>query len=395
MNVQEIEINEAFRAEVREWMNSHLTGRFASLKHASGLGAEGYDAQLAKEWEQELAKGGWTGIGWSAEHGGRAATLAQQVIFHEEYVSCGGPGRIGHIGETLLAPTLMHYGTPEQKARFLPGILAGKDYWAQGYSEPGAGSDLAGIRTRARIDPATGEWVIDGQKVWTSWAHESGWIFVLARCDETVVQAAPGNGARHGGMVLLLVPLHQPGVEVRPIRQITGTSEFNEVFFDGARTEGSLHLGPVGDGWKVAMYLLGCERGASTLGQQAHFRYELNLILELARKNGAARDPLLRQRLAKAALGLQTLRSHALRSSGEGTSQRVASVSKYAWSNWHRDLGELAMEVLGEQGELALSDPELRPLQQLWLVSRADTIYAGTNEIQMNLMAERALGMPR
>ena len=196
-------------------------------------------------------------------------------------------------------------------------------------------------------------------------------------------------------MVLLLVPLHQPGVEVRPIRQITGTSEFNEVFFDGARTEGSLHLGPVGDGWKVAMYLLGCERGASTLGQQAHFRYELNLILELARKNGAARDPLLRQRLAKAALGLQTLRSHALRSSSEGTSQRVASVSKYAWSNWHRDLGELAMEVLGEQGELALSDPELRPLQQLWLVSRADTIYAGTNEIQMNLMAERALGMPR
>ncbi|NIF85664.1 acyl-CoA dehydrogenase [Comamonas sp. Tr-654] len=392
MKMQESEINEAFRAEVREWMAQHLTGHFAPLKYASGLGAEGYDAQLAKEWERELARGGWTGLGWETRYGGRNAPLAQQVIFHEEYVRCGGPGRIGHIGETLLAPTLMAFGTPEQKQRFLPGILAGTDYWAQGYSEPGAGSDLASIRTRACRDADTGEWVIHGQKVWTSWAHESEWVFVLARTDEAAGSAA---SARHAGMVLLLVPLRQPGVVVRPIRQITGTSEFNEVFFDGARTEGGLHLGPVGDGWKVAMYLLGCERGASTLGQQAHFRHELDLILALARRNGAARDPLLRQRLAKADMGLQTLRAHALRSSDENTPFRVASVSKYAWSNWHRDLGELAMDVLGEQGGLVLKDPALAALQQLWLVSRADTIYAGTNEIQMNLMAERALGMPR
>lgn len=385
--MQESEINKAFRTEVREWMGRHLTGRFAPLKHASGLGAEGYDAELAKEWEQELARGGWTGLGWETQYGGRNLPLAQQVIFHEEYVRCGGPGRIGHIGETLLAPTLMAFGTPEQKQRFLPGILAGKDYWAQGYSEPGAGSDLAAIRTKAQRDPATGEWVINGQKVWTSWAHESEWIFVLARTEE--------GSSRHTGLTLLLVPLNQPGVEVRPIRQITGTSEFNEVFLDGARTEGALHLGPVGDGWKVAMYLLGCERGASTLGQQAHFRYELDLIIALARRNGAAGDPLLRQRLAKADMGLQTLRAHALRASSENTPMRVASVSKYAWSNWHRDLGELAMDVLGEQGELVMTDAALRPLQQLWLVSRADTIYAGTNEIQMNLMAERALGMPR
>ena len=390
--MQESEINEAFRAEVREWMAQHLTGRFAPLKHASGLGAEGYDAQLAKEWEQELAKGGWTGLGWETRYGGRNVPLAQQVIFHEEYVRCGGPGRIGHIGETLLAPTLMAFGTPEQKQRFLPGILAGTDYWAQGYSEPGAGSDLAGIRTKAHRDAATGEWVINGQKVWTSWAHESEWVFVLARTDEVGASTA---SPRHAGMVLLLVPIKQAGVEVRPIRQITGTSEFNEVFFDGARTEGALHLGPVGDGWKVAMYLLGCERGASTLGQQAHFRYELDLIIDLARRNGAARDPLIRQRLAKADMGLQTLRAHALRASDVSTPFRVASVSKYAWSNWHRDLGELAMDVLGEQGELVLRDPAFSALQQLWLVSRADTIYAGTNEIQMNLMAERALGMPR
>ena len=390
MNMNDADIQSAFRAEVRSWMAQHLTGKFDPLKHATGLGSHGYDAELAKAWEQELAQGGWTGLGWPTELGGRNLPLALQVIFHEEYVRCGGPGRIGHIGETLLAPTLMAYGTPEQKARFLPGILAGRDYWAQGYSEPGAGSDLAAIRTKASRDAQTGEWVIHGQKVWTSWAHESEWIFVLARTEEV-----PAGGARHAGMTLLLVPLRQPGVEVRPIRQITGSCEFNEVFLDGARTEGSLHLGPVGEGWRVAMYLLGCERGASTLGQQAHFRYELDLLIALAKRNGAARDPLIRQRIAQAALGLQTLRSHALRSSAEDTPARVASVSKYAWSNWHRDLGELAMDVLGSAGELVCSDDDTAKLQQLWLVSRADTIYAGTNEIQMNLMAERSLGMPR
>lgn len=390
MNMHDADVKEAFRAEVRTWMAEHLSGAFTPLKHATGLGSPGYDAELAKAWEQELARGGWTGLGWPAELGGRNLPLDLQVIFHEEYVRCGGPGRIGHIGETLLAPTLMAYGTPEQKERFLPGILAGRDYWAQGYSEPGAGSDLAAIRTKARQDAQTGEWVIDGQKVWTSWAHESEWIFVLARTEDV-----PAGGARHAGMTLLLVPLRQPGVEVRPIRQITGSCEFNEVFFDGARTEASLHLGPVGDGWKVAMYLLGCERGASTLGQQAHFRYELDLLIALAKRNGASRDPLIRQRIAQAALGLQTLRSHALRASADDTPQRVASVSKYAWSNWHRDLGELAMDVLGAEGELQLSDDDSAKLQQLWLVSRADTIYAGTNEIQMNLMAERSLGMPR
>ena len=387
MNLQETTADKDFRASVRDWMAEHLQGQFEQLRHASGLGSPGYEPALAKRWEQQLAIGGWTGLGWPHQHGGRDLPLAQQVIFHEEYVRCGGPGRLGHIGETLLAPTLMAYGTPELQARFLPGVLAGETYWAQGYSEPGAGSDLAAVRTKAHIDPGTGEWVIDGQKVWTSWAHESDWIFVLARCE-------PGS-VRHKGLVLLLVPLRQAGVEIRPIRQITGDSEFNEVFFDGARTEGALHLGAPGQGWAVAMYLLGCERGASTLGQQAHFKSELEQVIAVARRNGAARDPLIRQRLAKADMGLQTLRAHALRSSDESTPLRVASVSKYAWSNWHRDLGELAMDVLGEQGELALSDPALRPLQQLWLVSRADTIYAGTNEIQMNLMAERALGMPR
>ena len=387
MNLQETDTERAFRASVRDWMHAHLCGEFAPLRHASGLGSPGYEPALAKRWEQQLAAGGWTGLGWPRQHGGRELPLAQQVIFHEEYVRCGGPGRLGHIGETLLAPTLMAYGTPELQARFLPGILAGQTYWAQGYSEPGAGSDLAAVRTRARIDPDSGEWVIDGQKVWTSWAHESDWIFVLARCE-------PGS-QRHKGLVLLLVPLHQSGVTLRPIRQITGEAEFNEVFFDGARTEGALHLGAPGQGWAVAMYLLGCERGASTLGQQAHFQSELEQVMEVARRNGAARDPLLRQRIAHAALGLQTLRSHALRTSGDDAPARASSISKYAWSNWRRTLGELAMDVLGADSDIASSDPLHQALQRLWLVSRADTIYAGSNEIQLNLMAERALHMPR
>lgn len=387
MNLQETDTERAFRASVRDWMHAHLCGEFAPLRHASGLGSPGYEPALAKRWEQQLAAGGWTGLGWPRQHGGRELPLAQQVIFHEEYVRCGGPGRLGHIGETLLAPTLMAYGTPELQARFLPGILAGQTYWAQGYSEPGAGSDLAAVRTRARIDPDSGEWVIDGQKVWTSWAHESDWIFVLARCE-------PGS-QRHKGLVLLLVPLHQSGVTLRPIRQITGEAEFNEVFFDGARTEGALHLGAPGQGWAVAMYLLGCERGASTLGQQAHFQSELEQVMEVARRNGAARDPLLRQRIAHAALGLQTLRSHALRTSGDDAPARASSISKYAWSNWRRTLGELAMDVLGADGDIASNDPLHQALQRLWLVSRADTIYAGSNEIQLNLMAERALQMPR
>ncbi|MBU3740112.1 MAG: acyl-CoA dehydrogenase [Rhodoferax sp.] len=390
MNLLETPQEQAFRSQVRTWMEEHLRDEFGPLRGVGAMGSPGYDLALVKHWEQRLAAHGWIGMDWPLAHGGKELPLAMQLIFHEEYVRCGGPGRLSHIGETLLAPTLMALGTPSQQQRFLPGILAATSYWAQGYSEPGAGSDLAGIRTRAAIDERTGEWVLHGQKVWTSWARESDWIFVLARCGSP----EPGQ-ARHAGMVFLLVPLHQPGVEIRPIRQITGSAEFNEVFFDGARTAGDLHVGQPGQGWSVAMHLLMAERGASTLGQQAAFRRELDSIIALARSNGASRDPILRQRIAKAALGLQTLRSHALRVCADTALPRAASVFKYAWSNWRRDLGELAMDVLGDDGGTAHDDPLRQSLQQLWLVSRSDTIYAGSNEIQCNIIAERALGMPR
>ena len=391
--------SKAIRCEIRAWLDSQLQGEFAELKGLHGPGEPGFDAGLARRWEQALAEGGWTAVGWPREHGGRGWSLAEQVAFHEEYARAGGPGRLGHIGEQLLAPTLLMHGTPEQQARFLPPIREGREFWAQGYSEPGAGSDLAAVRTRARLED--GQWVIDGQKVWTSWAHLSDWIFVLARTE-------PGS-QRHQGLTLLLVPLRQPGVEVRPIRQITGHSEFNEVFFDGARTKACLHLGPVGQGWRVAMDLLQVERGVSTLGQQAHFRQELEAVVAMAQRNGGAADPVLRRRIARTALGLDNLRCNALRVLGctvsvagggqgagaSGGADRAGFIAKYAWSNWRRELGQLAMDVLGAEGLVEGADPEAASLQRLWLESRADTIYAGTNEIQLNLIAERALGMPR
>ena len=224
------------------------------------------------------------------------------MIFHEEYARADAPARVNHLGEALLGPTLMAFGTPEQQERFLPKILAVEELWAQGYSEPDAGSDLANVQTRARLEGSAddGEWVIDGQKVWTSNAHFSQWVFVIARTE-------PGS-ERHHGLSFLLVPLDQDGVEVRPIEQLTGGSEFNEVFLTGARTAADLVVGEPGDGWKVAMALLGFERGVSTLAQTVDYQRELTGVVGRARENGALDDPVLRDRLARLAVELEVIR---------------------------------------------------------------------------------------
>lgn len=376
-----------FRAEVADWMSTHLVGRFASLRHRGGPGDEEADPVLRKLWERELAAGGWTGIGWPSAHGGRGLSIAEQVIFHEEYARAGAPGRMGHIGEGLLGPALIKFGTAAQQQRFLPRILDGSEYWAQGYSEPNAGSDLANVQTRC-WQQADGSWCVQGQKVWTSLAQQADWIFVLARCE-------PGSRGSKG-LAFLLLPLCQPGIEIRPIRQMGGGAEFNEVFFDGAQAEAGHIVGAPGEGWKVAMGLLEIERGVSTLGQQMHFQHELELVIAAARQRGLTRSPAIRDRLAQAWHGLRVLRYHALRMlAGEDTLSlgREALVYKYAWSSWHRDLGKLAMDVLGLEGESP--DESVRALQQLFFFSRADTIYGGTSEIQLNLIAERGLGMPR
>jgi alkylation response protein AidB-like acyl-CoA dehydrogenase len=379
----------AFGREVRAWLRGALSGRFAALR---GRGGPGDEASLLDEraaWERHLGESGWIGLGWPAAEGGRGASFVEQMIFHEAYAEAEAPGRLGHIGEMLLAPTLIAFADRTLKERFLPGIRAGEVLWCQGYSEPNAGSDLANVQTRARLE-ADG-WHLDGQKVWTSHAEWSDWCFVVCRTE--------ADSARHRGLSYLLVPMKQPGVTVRPIHQATGTAEFSEVFFDDARTAADNVVGARGDGWRVAMGTLGFERGVSTLGQQATFRAELRALVVAARANGRLDDPLVRDRLAKAAMGLEVQRLSALRLFGApGPLPAEAMVSKLTWATWHRDLGELAMDVLGEDGLLcdgSMERPYLSPLQRLFVFSRADTIYAGTNQIQRNVIGERALGLPK
>ena len=380
----------AFRAEVRDWLKTNLTGEFAQLRGRGGPGREHEAFAERLAWERHMAASGWTCVGWPKEYGGRGASLPEQIAFHEEYALADAPARVNHIGEQLLGPTLIAFGTPEQRARFLPPIVAVQELWCQGYSEPDAGSDLAGVRTRAELDGEA--WVVTGQKIWTSLAHESDWCFVVAR-------TAPGS-RRHQGLSYLLVPMDQPGVEVRPIVQLTGTSEFNEVYFDAARTAAGNVVGEVGDGWRVAMATLGFERGVSTLGQQVGFRRELQGLIERANANGAADDPLIRDRLAQAWIGLESMRATALRTTvAAGAAGREpgpeASIAKIFWATWHRGLGELAMDVCGAASTLAGQDDDLDDWQRLFLFSRSDTVYAGTNEIQRNIIAERVLGLPR
>jgi alkylation response protein AidB-like acyl-CoA dehydrogenase len=384
--------DEAFRAEIAGWLAENLCGEFEQTRGRGGPGDEHMFVEERKAWERKLAEGGWTCIGWPKEYGGRAASVEQQVIFNEEYARAGGPGRMGHIGEGLTGPTLIAFGTDEQKKRFLPGIVRGEELWCQGYSEPAAGSDLANVKTKAQFDEDTRQWKITGQKVWTSLAHESQYCFLIARTDPASV------GQK--GLGFFLLKMDQVGVDVRPIQQLTGTSEFNEVFFDEACCGADDIVGAPGEGWKVAMGLLGFERGVSTLGQQMLFQNEFNEIIRIARENGAAADPAIRQRIADAHVGLRIMRFNSMRmlsgSTDDGGLQKEAMIYKLYWATWHRNLGKLAMDVLGPESEILEGAPyQLNRLQSMYLFTRADTIYGGTNQIQRNIIAERALGMPR
>ena len=369
--------DEAFRRAARDWLTAHPVG----------------EPVVRQDWERELGRGGWIGLGWAEDgYGNRRASLTQQVVWAEEYARSKAPARSGHIGEKLLAPTLIAHGTPEQKARFLPPVARGEELWCQGYSEPGAGSDLAGIRTVAARDGDA--YRITGQKIWTSLAHEADWCFVLARTE-------PGS-TRHHGLSFLLVPMDQPGrVEVRPIRQLTGTSEFNEVFFDGAVARAEHVVGGAGNGWQVAMSLLGFERGVSTLAQQIGFAQELGRVIETAVATGAAADPVVRDRLVRQWAELRTMRWNALRTLGGSGDAGAPSVAKLLWGRWHQRLGELAVRVRGAEAATGPADwsaaapYELDSFQHLFLFSRADTIYGGSDEIQRTIIAERVLGLPR
>lgn len=390
MDLRDRPEDDAFRHQVRAWLGDHVVGEFAALGGRGGSGDETFGFETRLKWEKVLAADGWTCLGWPVEYGGRGASIAHQVIFNEEYVKAKAPGRVSVLGEGLIGPTIIHYGTPEQKARFLPPILSGTELWCQGYSEPNAGSDLANVQTKAVLDPETGEWVITGQKVWTSLAHQSDWCFVVCRTDPASV--------RHRGLSYLLVPMDQPGIEVRPITQLTRTAEFNEVFFDGARTHADNVLGEVGDGWRVALATLAFERGVAMLGHQVSFRRELDHLLGAARANGRIADPVIRQRLARAYGELEILRFNTLRSlsSIDGpVAPPEASIIKLYWATWHQGLGELAIDLLGAAGLVAEAFPyELNEFQRTFMFSRAETIYGGSNQIQKNIIGERVLGLP-
>lgn len=377
---------EAFRNEAAAWLEEKLSGEFSDIRYERTIFGQ---IEKRREWERVLGAEGWSVIGYPKKYGGRDATLAEQVIFAEEYARAGAPGRTGHIGVELAGPTLLHFGTEEQKDQFIPDMVSGKIMWAQGYSEPGAGSDLSNVRTKARLE--NGQWIIDGQKIWTSGAQFADWIFVLARTDPE------SKGPK--GLSFLLVPMKQAGIDVRPIKQITGEEEFAETFFDGATTDEANVVGGVGNGWRVAMGLLAFERGVGTLGQLMSFTQEFDTMIKKAKELGADKDPLIRQRIGEAFTGLKVMRYSALRMLSEKDNsalQPAAMTYKLYWSAWHKSFTELCMDICGLSGCIADGpDYELSELPWRYLMARADSIYGGTNQIQRNIVSEHALGMPR
>lgn len=376
---------EAFRKEAADWLEEKMSGDFADIRYERTIFGK---IERRRDWERCLGAEGWSVIGYPKEYGGRDADIAQQVIFAEEYARSGAPGRSGHIGVELAGPTLLHFGTQEQKDKFIPDMVSGKTLWAQGYSEPGAGSDLSNVRTKARLEGD--KWIIDGQKIWTSGAQFADWIFVLARTE-------PGSKGPKG-LSFFLVPMHQDGITVRPIKQLTGESEFNETFFDGAETDAENIVGGEGNGWKVAMGLLAFERGVGTLGQLTAFQREFDAMIEMAKENGVDQDPLIRQRIGEAFTGLKVMRHSSLRmlSDESASLQPAAMTYKLYWSAWHKSFTELCLDVGGlpsfvmDQGEY-----DLKQMPYIYLTARADSIYGGTNQIQRNIVSEHALGMPR
>ena len=377
---------EQFRKEVSTWLNDQLSGPYQHLRNLEGLDK---NVPERRQWERALYDGGWSCIAWPKQYNGRAATLPEQVIFAEEYVRAGAPGRVNHIGIELCGPTILMFGTEAQKQRFLLPMSRGEELWAQGFSEPGAGSDLSNVRTKARLE--NGEWIIEGQKIWTSFAQHADWAFVVCRTEEG------SRGPK--GLSYLLVPMRQPGVTVRPITTMVNNQHFCETFFDGARTAADNVLGEVGGGWNVTTGTLIFERGASTLAQQMVFRKELGQVIDAAKANGTYERADIRQRIAEAYAGLKTMRYTALRmmsNAERGQMSLEGYTYKLYYAQWHQKLGELAMDVIGAQAELS-SDPDYHYYgpTETFLESRSASIYAGTNQIQRNIIAERALGLPR
>jgi alkylation response protein AidB-like acyl-CoA dehydrogenase len=379
---------ERFALQVREWLEERLSGEWSALRGVGGnANEERFEERLA--WEKELNRGGWTGLGWPEELGGRTATPNERIVFAIEYANARAPHRAGFQGTNLIGPTILAFGTDAQRARFIPRILAAEDIWCQGFSEPDAGSDLAGLRTRARLDGS--QWVVDGQKIWTSHAGDSSWIYVLVRTEP--------DAPKHKGLSMLLVPMDTPGLDVRPIRNLTGADDFSEVFFDGVRVDAGMIVGERGDGWRIAQSTLEFERGTGNLAYLVQFDAELRDVVEMARAAGLLGDAVLLQRLADLAIRLRVMHYNNFRTLTElmrrGKHGPQASLSKLSWPHWHQELTDLAMEIAGPAGLVVGDGYDLARYQNSYLLSRAESIYGGSHQIHLNIVGERVLGLPR
>ncbi len=377
-----------FREELRDWLSDHLVGEF---RRYLGVGGPSDDShwEIREEWERELAADQWLSISWPQQYGGRGGTLNQEIISYLEFAEARAPYWVGVQGRDLFGPTLLHFGTDAQKARFLPPIARVEEFWSQGFSEPEAGSDIASLRSRAVLDGD--EWVVNGQKIWNTFGMHADWIYVLCRTDP--------SSERHRGISMLMVERDQPGVDVRPIRTLAGTHEFCEVFLTDARTPADHVIGSVGGAWQVMMGTLGQERALTTLPMILSFRHEVDAAIETARRRRTSDDPVVRQQLARAYSGMEIIRwtSYRMLTSlmRNGQLGPESSVAKLMWAEWHRNMGELAMRLEGIASEIIGPSYDLESSQLSALNARAETIYGGSSEVQRNIVGERALGLPK
>ncbi len=388
--------NIAFRDELRQWLADNLPQGWGETVFEPA--DEDENAMFRLEWERNLYRGGWNGIAWPKKYGGRGASLIEQAIFAEEMALARAPEGLNIIGRNLVATTLLHHGTEEQRLRYLPKIISGEEVWCQGFSEPNAGSDLASVRCRAVREGD--HFVINGQKIWTSFAQYAQWCILLARTDTSV--------PKHQGISFMLVDMSTPGISIRPLRQISGESEFNETFFDEVKVPVENLVGELNGGWKIAMTTLAYERGPEdALGRQIRFKQELDKLLETlaALKRGHAAaidDPALRQKLGRSIVEIEIMRLNCLRAFSKALKGQPrgpeASMNKLYWSHVTQNFYETSLEALGPLATLDGGD-SLSPgdgrFQLSFLRSKAFTIYSGSSEIQRNIIAERVLGLPK
>jgi alkylation response protein AidB-like acyl-CoA dehydrogenase len=367
---------ESFRNQVRSWLGENNPGPEPEGEEAKFL--------FRRDWQQKMHEAGWAGISWPKEYGGRGASLIEQAIFSEEMARQKAPAPANVLGLVMGGPVVIAHGTEDQKERFLEPILSAAEIWCQGFSEPESGSDLASLKTKAVRE--NGSWRVSGQKVWTTYAHEAKWCMLLARTDT--------DAPKHKGLTYFICDMEQDGVEVRPLRQITGEAEFNEIFFEGAHVEDENLVGGEGNGWMVAITTLMHERAGLGAASAISVRRDLDELIEVINERGLGEDPVIRQRIAELKIGVEALRLGSLRALTQqmkvGIPGPEGSIAKWEWAMLNQKLTELAADVLGPEALRPGTEWSYRLLR-----SRANSIEGGTTDVMKNIVAERVLGLPR